>query len=48
MAKRLWGPAVVKTVINADASELPATHIGWNGRLNGPVDNSSAPAWAVT
>jgi hypothetical protein len=28
-----------ETVINADASELPATHIGWNGRLNGPVDN---------
>ena len=29
-----------ETVINADASELPATHLGWNGRLDGPVDNS--------
>ena len=25
-------------VINHDA-ELPPTHLGWNGRLNGPVDN---------
>lgn len=29
-----------ETVINADSSELPATHLGWNGRLDGPVDNS--------
>jgi hypothetical protein len=28
-----------ETVINPDQSELPATHLGWNGRLNGPVDN---------
>jgi hypothetical protein len=28
-----------ETVINPDASELPPTHLGWNGRLNGPVDN---------
>jgi hypothetical protein len=28
-----------ETVINADAQELPPTHLGWNGRLNGPVDN---------
>jgi hypothetical protein len=28
-----------ETVINADSSELPPTHLGWNGRLNGPVDN---------
>jgi hypothetical protein len=27
-----------ETVINA-SSELPPTHLGWNGRLNGPVDN---------
>ncbi len=27
------------TVINPDAAELPATHLGWGGRLNGPVDN---------
>jgi hypothetical protein len=28
-----------ETVINPDADELPPTHLGWNGRLNGPVDN---------
>ena len=27
-----------ETAINRDA-ELPPTHLGWNGRLNGPVDN---------
>lgn len=32
--------AVLKeTVINGDPNELPPTHLGWNGRLNGPVDN---------
>lgn len=28
-----------ETIINPDASELPPTHLGWKGRLNGPVDN---------
>ncbi len=28
-----------ETVINPRSSELPPTHLGWNGRLNGPVDN---------
>lgn len=28
-----------ETVINPDSKELPPTHLGWNGRLNGPVDN---------
>jgi hypothetical protein len=28
-----------ETLINSDADELPPTHLGWNGRLNGPVDN---------
>ncbi len=28
-----------QSVINPDANELPPTHLGWNGRLNGPVDN---------
>ncbi len=28
-----------ETVINPDTEELPPTHLGWNGRLNGPVDN---------
>jgi hypothetical protein len=29
-----------ETKINDDADELPPTHLGWNGRLNGPVDNA--------
>jgi hypothetical protein len=32
-------PNLKETAINANAKELPATHLGWNGRLNGPVDN---------
>lgn len=32
-------PAIKESVINPDTNELPATHLGWNGRLNGPVDN---------
>ncbi|MDT7689642.1 MAG: hypothetical protein QOE46_2401 [Acidobacteriota bacterium] len=32
-------PQLKETVINTDANELPPTHLGWNGRLNGPVDN---------
>jgi hypothetical protein len=28
-----------ETVINPRSSELPPTHLGWEGRLNGPVDN---------
>lgn len=32
-------PNLKETAINADAKELPPTHLGWNGRLNGPVDN---------
>jgi hypothetical protein len=31
-------PKLMETAINAK-SELPPTHLGWNGRLNGPVDN---------
>lgn len=43
-----WNPEPVKTVINDDLKEtiinddpamLPPTHLGWNGRLNGPLDN---------
>lgn len=33
-------PAIKESVINPDPTELPATHLGWNGRLNGPVDNA--------
>lgn len=32
-------PQLKESIINADRHELPATHLGWNGRLNGPVDN---------
>ena len=32
-------PKLEETVINPNAEELPPTHLGWNGRLNGPVDN---------
>ncbi|SEO32100.1 hypothetical protein [Pseudomonas sp. NFACC39-1] len=35
-------PALKQTAINANAKELPPTHLGWNGRLNGPVDNPQA------
>ncbi|HEV7777635.1 MAG TPA: hypothetical protein VGO76_12285 [Luteibacter sp.] len=31
-------PDLKQTAINAKP-ELPATHLGWNGRLDGPVDN---------
>ena len=30
---------LTNTRINNNASELPPTHLGWDGRLNGPVDN---------
>lgn len=32
-------PNLKETRINSDANELPPTHLGWNGRLNGPADN---------
>ncbi len=31
--------ALKETTINPNTKELPPTHLGWNGRLNGPVDN---------
>ena len=34
-----WNPNLKETIINHDAAELPPTHLGWNGRLNGPADN---------
>ena len=39
-------PALKETVINPDAAELPATHLGWNGRLNGPVDNPQSSCFS--
>lgn len=32
-------PNLKQTIINPDTTELPPTHLGWNGRLNGPADN---------
>ncbi|WP_397569566.1 hypothetical protein [Schlesneria sp. T3-172] len=32
-------PHLKETIINPDDNELPPTHLGWNGRLNGPADN---------
>src|SRR5690606_20251409 len=32
-------PNLKETIINPDTNELPPTHLGWNGRLTGPVDN---------
>jgi len=32
-------PQLKESVINPDPHELPPTHLGWNGRLDGPVDN---------
>jgi hypothetical protein len=29
-----------ETIVNPDTDEVPPTHLGWNGRLNGPVDNA--------
>ncbi|MCE0909442.1 MULTISPECIES: hypothetical protein [Pseudomonas] len=34
--------ALQQTAINANTRELPPTHLGWNGRLNGPVDNPNS------
>ncbi|MCB9047094.1 MAG: hypothetical protein H6550_13250 [Chitinophagales bacterium] len=37
--KTIINPDLKETIINPDANELPPTHLGWNSRLNGPVDN---------
>lgn len=37
--RTIINPKIKESVINPDADELPATHLGWGGRLNGPVDN---------
>lgn len=39
LVKTPINPALKETIINPDSKELPATHLGWNGRLNGPLDN---------
>lgn len=37
-------PRLKETAINPNTQELPPTHLGWNGRLNGPWTTRSAPA----
>lgn len=37
---------LTETIINPDTSELPPTHLGWNGRLNGPVDNPMSSCYS--
>ncbi|WP_018969989.1 hypothetical protein [Rubritalea marina] len=39
--KTIINDKLKETVINDDAS-LPAQHLGWNSRLNGPADNPSS------
>lgn len=38
--------ALKETIINPDTKELPPTHLGWNGRLNGPLDNSMSSCYS--
>lgn len=44
--KTIINPALKETVINQrmvnGKPELPPTHLGWGGRLNGPVDNPNS------
>ena len=35
-----------QTIINPDTKELPATHLGWNSRLNGPLDNAMSSCYS--
>jgi hypothetical protein len=32
-------PEIEESIINPDTNEIPPTHLGWNGRLDGPVDD---------
>ena len=35
-----------QTIINSDTNELPPTHLGWNGRLNGPLDHAMSSCFS--
>jgi hypothetical protein len=39
-------PELKQTIINPDRNELPPSHLGWNGRLNGPMDNSMSSCYS--
>lgn len=44
--KTIINTKLVETIINPDTTELPPTHLGWNGRLNGPVDNPMSSCYS--
>jgi len=44
--KTIINPNLKETIINPDANELPPTHLGWNSRLNGPVDNPMSSCYS--
>jgi hypothetical protein len=44
--RTIINPKLVETIINPDSNELPATHLGWNSRLNGPVDNPMSSCYS--
>jgi hypothetical protein len=37
--KTVINPAIKESIINPDTTEIPPTHLGWNSRLDGPVDD---------
>ena len=37
--KTIINDSIKECIINPDTRELPPTHLGWNSRMNGPVDN---------
>ncbi len=44
--KTIINTLLTETIINPDTTELPPTHLGWNGRLNGPVDNPMSSCYS--
>ncbi len=44
--KTIINPNLLETIINPDVNELPPTHLGWNSRLNGPVDNPQSSCYS--
>ena len=38
----LINPDIKESIINDDVKELPPMHLGWGGRLNGPVDYAAS------
>lgn len=45
-ARTIINTSLRGTIINPDSNELPPTHLGWNGRLNGPVDNPMSSCYS--